>query len=255
MRPPPTARTVYGRCHDRGVSAEVTVHVRLVPDDPSVVESWADLLDADELARAARRSNRARYVTAHALLRTVVAGLTAGGPGSVAFDRRCATCASTAHGKPVVRGHPGLFVSLSYAGRLAAVAATRVADIGIDVEQYDEADFDGFDQVTLAPEERAAFSRQVGAAPATHSDVAASRARVWARKEAVLKASGHGLVVDPRQVVVTGPHDPASLVAWRGEHELTSAVDLQDVPLPQSGYAAALAVLSRTPVTIDVVSS
>jgi hypothetical protein len=62
------------------------------------------------------------------------------------------------------------------------------------------------------------------------------------------------LVVDPRQVVVTGPGAPASLVAWRGEHELTSAVDLHDVPLPQPGYAAALAVLSGTPVTVDVLA-
>ena len=42
----------------------------------------------------------------------------------------------------------------------------------------------------------------------------AARARMWSRKEAILKATGHGLVVDPSQVVVSSPDAPAALLEW-----------------------------------------
>ncbi len=164
--------------------------------------------------RAARRSNPARYATAHALLRTGVGELLGVAPETVRFDRTCATCGSHRHGKPRVTGQPGLFVSLSYAGDLAVVALSGDGEVGVDVEEIDESDFDGFNVVTLDQVEMAALDSLDGAA------LRRARAQVWARKESVLKASGHGLVVDPRQVIVTGPKEQPALVSWRGEHPL-----------------------------------
>ncbi|WP_195908210.1 4'-phosphopantetheinyl transferase superfamily protein [Nostocoides sp. HKS02] len=204
------------------------------------------LLDDHERARSRRRPDPASYVTAHALLRTVAGEWTGQRPQDIEFDRECATCGSVAHGKPVIRGHAGVYVSLSYAGELAVAAVTDVGETGVDVEQVDETDFEGFDAVTLALEEVAAF--QSVAMP----ELAVARARVWARKESVLKASGHGLAVDPRDVVVTGPGDPAGLVHWRGDRPLRAPVQLDDVPLPQPGYAAAVAVLTEAPVELSV---
>jgi len=221
----------------------VSVHARPVSSDPAL----ADLLDSDERERSTRRGNPPRYITAHALLRTVVADLTGQAPHELRFDRRCMTCGSTAHGKPVVRGHPSLHVSLSYAGSLALVGVSAAGEVGVDVEEAADADYDGFDTTTLAAEEVDAF----GVVAAYRLPLA--RAQVWARKEAVLKATGHGLVVDPREVVVSGPDQDAALVDWRGEHPVGTAVHLRDVPLSVDGYAAAVAVLCDEPVSLEVV--
>lgn len=224
----------------------MTVYARRVSHDPQVVAGLRELLDDDERQRAMRRTRPAAYITAHALLRTVASEWTGQEPVAVAFDRACATCGSHAHGKPVLRDHEDVFVSLSYAGDLAVVAVTSAGETGVDVEELVEAGFDGFEEVTLAADERAGF---VGVPP---PGLAAARARVWARKESILKASGHGLVVDPREVVVTPPSAPAALVQWRGEKPLVAPVQLHDVPLPESGYAAAVAVLTDDPVAVDL---
>jgi 4'-phosphopantetheinyl transferase len=216
------------------------VHARRVSDDAAL----EDLLDDAERMRAVRRSSPARYITAHALLRTVVGERTGVDPRDVTFERHCATCGSTAHGKPVVCGHRGLYVSLSYAGELAVVAVSEAGETGIDVEEVDEADFDGFGAVTLAREEEPPFAL----IPLERLGLA--RARVWARKESVLKATGHGLVVDPREVVVTGPDEAAGLVAWRGDRPLPSAVQLHDILPFDPGYAAAVTVLCDAPVSV-----
>jgi 4'-phosphopantetheinyl transferase len=76
---------------------------------------------------------------------------------------------------------------------------------------------------------------------------------VWSRKEAVLKATGHGLVVDPRDVVVSGPLADAALVDWRGDRPIGSPVQLLDLPLDTTEYAAAVAVLCPDPVELVVV--
>lgn len=226
------------------VAVEVKVLWRRVSDDPALF----DLLDQSERERAARRSSPARYATAHALLRTGVGEWLGVEPEAVRFDRTCATCGSHRHGKPRVAGHPGLFVSLSYAGDLAVAALSGDGEVGVDVEELDESDFDGFNVVTLDEVEVAALDGLDGEA------LRRARAQVWARKESVLKASGHGLVVDPRQVIVTGPKEQPALVSWRGEHPLDGPVQLADVELGDPSHVAAVAVLAPDPLTLRVVS-
>lgn len=228
------------------MNPQVTVYARTVSADTAVLADLAALLDDSERERASRRRNPARFVTAHALLRTVAGEWTGEDPGRVVFDRSCATCGSAAHGKPVISGHDEVFVSLSYSGDLALVSATLVGQTGVDVEQVDGAAFDGFETVNLADDELDGFE---GIATA---DLAAARARVWARKESVLKASGHGLVVDPRDVVVTAPGLPAGLVQWRGDRPLTAPARLYDLALPDARYAAAVTVLTEQPVEVEV---
>jgi 4'-phosphopantetheinyl transferase len=226
------------------VSQEVVVHARRVVDDPAL----ADLLDDTERERAERRSSPARFITAHALLRTVVGERLGTAPTAVRFDRACATCGSHSHGKPVVAGHPEVFVSLSYSGDMAVVALTGVGEAGVDIEEVADTDFDGFATVTLAVEELPAMDA------VTAEDLPLARARVWARKEAVLKATGHGLVVDPREVVVTGPLEKAELVEWRGDQPLPSPVRILDVDLGDPDHTAAVAVLTDQPIELRLVS-
>jgi 4'-phosphopantetheinyl transferase len=227
------------------VAVDIEVVWRRVSTDPAL----ADLLDEGERERAARRGNPARYTTAHALLRTAVAARIGGTAQAVTFERTCATCGSHRHGKPTVAGHHDLSVSLSYAGGLAVVALSRAGEVGVDVEVVDDSDFEGFNAVTLDPSESPALDALSG------DRLARARAQVWARKEAVLKASGHGLAVDPRQVVVSGPEQPATLVDWRGEQPLGSPVQLADVDLTDTGHVAAVALLTGEPASVRVVSA
>ena len=179
---------------------------RRVSDDRAL----ADLLEDHERERAARRSSPARYITAHALLRSTV-GERLGPPR--------ATSSSTAPAPPVEppprqahRGRPpDLSVSLSYAGGVAVVALSRGGEVGVDVEEVDESDFDGFNVATLDASE-------VPAMDALDGD-----AQRWGAG-ACLGAQGGGAQGvgsragrRPRQVVVTGPGEPAAL-GWKGDH-------------------------------------
>jgi uncharacterized glyoxalase superfamily protein PhnB len=73
---------------------------------------------------------------------------------------------------------------------------------------------------------------------------AAAFVRYWVRKEAVLKATGHGLSVPPRRLTVSPPDAPAALLSWTGRPTPHLPVHLVDLPAPE-GYAAGLASLGR----------
>ncbi len=202
------------------------------------------LLDAVERERLGRKRDPRPFVTAHALQRRVVGRRLGVEPVDLAFERHCATCGSDRHGKPSIVGHPGWSYSLSYTSALAVVALTRLGPVGVDVERVGESDFAGFAEVTLAPDEVVGFDGLTGAA------LLDARARVWARKEAVLKATGHGLVVDPSQVVVSAPGEPAALLDWRAEPDPPASVLVADVPLADRGHRGAVAVLTDEPLEL-----
>lgn len=134
--------------------------------------------------------------------------------------RRCPRCGGP-HGRPELPGLP-LHASLSRTPGRVAAAVSGAGPVGVDVETVERTGFDGFAAVALAPGERAA-------------DLPA-RARAWTRKEAVLKAAGTGLRVDPRTVDV---RDDRLVDPWPAR--------LVDVPVP-AGTACAAAVLTDGPV-------
>ncbi|GAA2039406.1 hypothetical protein GCM10009740_35190 [Terrabacter terrae] len=133
-----------------------------------------------------------RRATAYALTRRAVGQVLAGRPADVGLDRTCPRCGQT-HGRPRVERDAGLHLSVSHArpagdGREAApvvvVAVTRLAPVGIDLLFAAETAFAGFDAVARHPDDAASPDDE-------------SRARLWARKEAALKAIGTGLDIDP----------------------------------------------------------
>ena len=175
------------------------------------------LLDANTRTRLPS-TNRDAAASAHALLRLVLSELTGYAPQQHRIDRSCPTCGSADHGRPVLR-NAGVHVSLARTRTAVAVAVSPDAPVGVDVEHVARTRFDGFCTVTLGPRETASDDRQ--------------RARAWTRKEAVLKARGTGLSVDPRSVDVRSGR--------------TGDARVVDVPTGP-GLAAAVAVIaSRRP--------
>ncbi|MBD8605790.1 hypothetical protein IFT73_02890 [Aeromicrobium sp. CFBP 8757] len=102
-----------------------------------------------------------------ALLVRLVGDVT-GTTDGVRVVRACRTCGSDRHGQPRVVREPGaarVFVSLARSGGRAVVAVTDVGDVGVDVEE--------------------------GGAAAPHE------LADWVRAESLVKATGHGLTIDP----------------------------------------------------------
>lgn len=160
----------------------------------------------DRLRRAA---DRHRFAAAWWLTRQVLGQRTGRDPATLTFTRRCRRCGDPDHGKPRLVGDGPEF-NLSHSGDRVLLAVSDHAEVGVDVEQRARAltDLRGY---ILHPDERV-------------EDL--DLLRVWTRKEALLKASGDGLVIPMRQIrheptdgsevrdLDAGP-DYAAAVAWR----------------------------------------
>jgi phosphopantetheinyl transferase len=125
------------------------------------------------------------------LLAEVAARLLGVATGDVTVEHRCAHCGGTDHGQPEATGLGRVFLSLSRAGGRVAVAGSLTAPVGVDIESVERVASAGFDDVAFTARERAGLR-------GVHD-----RARLWAAKEALLKAEGRGLRRDPREIEVT----------------------------------------------------
>jgi 4'-phosphopantetheinyl transferase len=212
----------------RAVDAPASVEtwlVSLAPRPGREPSWWWELLDGDEVARAAawrRPADRARYVGRHVALRLILAEHLGVAPATLVFDRAPCPLCGGAHGRPVVRDRDDVHFSLSSTGDVAAVAVAPVP-VGLDVEAVGRASADDL-AAALDPVEQAAV--------AALGEPARSRAalRCWARKEALLKGRGTGLGIDPDAVHV-GVGPPAR--APRPDGWV-----LADVPVPPDLVAA-----------------
>ncbi len=168
-------------------------------------------------------------VPAHALVRAEAARFHQVSVAQIVLVHQCEQCGSAAHGQPrllptaTVR-HPA-FVSLARAGDLSVVGVSDAGPVGVDVEVEGAADFAGFEDVALHPGELLL--------------PAADPTRVWVRKEAVLKASGRGLALDPRAVRL----DDDASGTWQSSRLGPEAVWVREVAVP--GHVAAVAVIPR----------
>ena len=173
-------------------------------------------------------------------------------PGDLTADYSCPDCGTGPeldHGRPgyrVRRVPAGLGLSLSRSHGWALLAAGPVgpsgaarpassvrpagaaaATIGIDLEHSSGVIFPGFDDVALTPAERQLL------AALEPEQTTLWRTAAWARKEALLKACGTGLRIEPSSVeVYAEPRDGTRLVD----------LDTAALGLPP-GFAGALAIV------------
>lgn len=146
------------------------------------------------------------------------------------ITRLCPTCGSSTHGRPVVAGHPDLHVSLARAGVWTLAAVSSTGPVGVDVELADPPDPGAVQRVARHPLERGADAR--------------GAALQWARKESLLKATGHGLRLPPGQVRLTDPGAPPQLLEWPTAGGAPPTVRMTDLALPGAVVGAVTLLLA-----------
>jgi 4'-phosphopantetheinyl transferase len=217
------------------------VHVWRVPlDDAGAVEAYWPLLSSDEQTRANRFHrdvHRRRFVVAHGALRRILAGYVDTDPASLAF-------VAGEHGKPALdrqRGDAVVEFNLSHSHDLALVAVSAARPIGVDLERW-SADVEHLELAErfFSPAERQAL-RALAHAPEL---VEAGFFAAWTRKEAYLKATGHGIARGLHHFDVTlTPGEHPRLLADRLDRDATARWSMLALE-PAERYSAALVVAS-----------
>jgi 4'-phosphopantetheinyl transferase len=210
---------------------ENAVHIWLVQTKGESISlgDFKDFLSSVEQDRASKfkfETDRRRYITAHAALRSILSIYVNSPARELQF-------ASGPYGKPKlasIHDKKKIDFNLSHSHELALIAVTQGREIGIDVERVRE-DF-AFDEVA----QRFFTTREVAALHALplHFQREAFY-KCWTSKEAFLKAKGTGLSgqLDEVEMMLTD-----HVVRLKGTVPNLSLIDLT----VDAGYVAALVV-------------
>lgn len=120
---------------------------------------------------------------------------------------------------------------------MTMVAVSMAGPVGVDVELTGPARFDNLSGVVLHPHE----------APMSADDLAT----VWVRKEALLKALGLGLAVDPRSIWLSAPGSRPTLLRWEAAGPPARQTWMFDLDVPTS-YVASLSVIGDEQPSVSV---
>lgn len=237
---------LVGKSSESGSSKPMLAAVRLSDVDVGQVH----ILDRAERQRALRFSTAAQrdgFLAGRIALRLHVAEVAGVDLGSLYADYLCGGCGSSdrAHGAPRYRTDAdGLLVraSLSRSGNwclMAAVADEMVLGVGVDLECGASAGFRGFEAVAMTADERE-YIQQL---PPSQRPLL--QTVLWTRKEAVLKALGTGLALDPSLVDVAGvvpllPGRASGSGRW-----VVEDLNPGRLGLPHTGVAAMALLLSQ----------
>jgi 4'-phosphopantetheinyl transferase len=196
----------------------------------------AALLSDEELGVMRRRPVLAgiRYAGAHAAVRRVLSAYLAVPPGTIRFGRwPCPRCADPSHGRPrILWPHTGLEFNVSRSGPYWALAVAADHQVGIDLEDGRHLDIEGASALVMSDAELVHMRAQ-----RERSGSLAVFFRCWTRKEAVVKASGVGVIADLRTVDV-GPHLTGSVVVSHTETTGPGTWLVQDLPTLPGPVAA-----------------
>jgi 4'-phosphopantetheinyl transferase len=206
-----------------------------------VLAELESLLDDDERRRveALRRPQlRRRFVAAHGAVRVIVGEYLGAAPEHIRWR-------TGRHGKPELAGAvTGRQVNLSHSDDLAVVAVAEQRPVGVDIQRLPPS----LDVVRMAarfypePETRFVASARTPAAQADRF------VRLWARKEACVKAAG-GRLMEGMPLPVRGGLDrlPATgALVCDPTGTLPGQYLVRDVPVPP-GFRAAVALAGTRP--------
>ena len=223
-----TRASVGGALVSRDTDAD-TVDVWLVGDDlpHPALEPLHAVLDPGEQQRAnacTTEAGRREFVVAHAAVRCIVGERLGVPPAQIRWT-------IGPHGKPELCGvDAGLRVNLSHSGGLCMVAVTGSRHVGVDV------------QTVVADRAAAALARRFfppyeARLVLNGDDRTELFARLWARKEAVVKAAGSRL----SQGFAVPVHGSVPLTVELRADPAPGLYRVADVEAPR-GYRAAVAL-------------
>lgn len=214
---------------------------------PSGRTDLTRVLDDGERHRAGRlrdTGDRERFVTARALLRLLLTERTGAAPGAHHVDTTCPWCGAD-HGKPRLIGRDQrVHFSIAHSGGRVAVALADGVAVGVDVESVPDR---GAEELTLLSTNILAAAELTDYLRLAPSARGRALAVWWTRKEAVLKATGAGLTVPMRDVMVSTPGEPAGLRGPRGSGRPMAA--LRDL-VPDRGHVGCVAALGASSVLV-----
>ncbi len=210
----------------------IIVWLTRVGASQAALVSLAVYLDARDAERANRfrfAEDRARFTLGRALARECLGRLLRREPTSIEFaytDRR----------RPILAGQDEIQFSISHAGDFVAVAVTRGAQVGIDLESLRyETDVEELAPRIFSAEDQ----RRFAALPADQKRAAFFRA--WTRKESYLKARGEGIAEALEQISVS--FDTGEVISIDDLRDATGPRgwrlhDLPTLPVDYSGSVA-----------------
>jgi 4'-phosphopantetheinyl transferase len=217
---------------------ECSVHVWRIRLDDEDSEALS-VLSSDERERAHRfhfDDHRRAFVVAHAAMRRILAWYADVPATSLVFT-------TGEFGKPALADIPNLQFNLSHSGDFALVAVAQRGAVGVDVERWNAA----VDHLNLAEHFFSEGECAALQALATASEqVVAGFFAAWSRKEAYLKASGHGITRGLHHFNVSlAPGEPARLIADELDSLAADRWVMCELPVGD-GYSAA--VVATAPV-------
>lgn len=198
--------------------------------------SWLSYLGLAEQQHAAQlptSTAAVSYLSTQALMRAMAAArldVPSSAASEIEVDRSCTLCTSgKKHGKPRIAG---VNFNMSQVNPLVVGAFSRNASVvlGVDVETLDARLFSGFARLALSNEERTFYERvaQERPTPVLHLLSVA----LWTAKEAVLKATGHGLSVVPSLVRVQITDELLDALELAMNEEVPGDLLDSDIPEP-----------------------
>ncbi|WP_298177442.1 4'-phosphopantetheinyl transferase superfamily protein [Saccharomonospora sp.] len=206
-------------------------------------EAMLALLDPPERIRYdsyRRVEDRRRFLTGRVLAKTVAADRLGLSPDAIHFDATCTDCGKQ-HG-PVRVPDAELGLSISHAGDRVGVAATSGAAVGLDVEAVGRPVDDSLIAYALNSAEHATLP----SAPEARTQAFFT---FWTRKEAVMKATGRGLRIPLRSLVLSKATEPARLLTSDDSALSPHTTRMADLD-PGPGYRAAVAVITTDEIDI-----
>jgi 4'-phosphopantetheinyl transferase len=165
------------------------------------------LLDDAERGRYGnyrREVDQLRFLTGRTLIRAVAARWLGVEPEAIELDSSCYDCGKP-HGKPRVVADDAPEVSISHSGEKVVLAIVPGRPVGVDVEEIRGAEVAELARITFSDAEREVFGQVPEPA------LRAAFFTYWARKEAVVKATGRGMSVAMSSFTLSA-HDAAPAV-------------------------------------------
>ena len=153
---------------------------------------WLDEAERKRSERFVSESARATFLTARYALRSLLARYLGADPAGIRLE-------TNAYGKPRLgpgSGAQGLYFNLSHSGDGLLIAFAR-CELGVDIQcRVHPRTLVGL-RASLSPREASILAAQADSATAAEQVL-----DWWSRKEALVKAVGLGLSLDPRQIAV-----------------------------------------------------